>query len=154
MCVQAKHPAPSTHQLSEREWFGPACNHDVFSSRRAKHVKHTACLVQPNIVMQQRRHLSCRTVPHIALCMPCRNVPRFAVLCCAVLDHCLPQVVAAQGGQFTSVYDSRVVYQLRERTLARSGCSNSSASWPPLWSCLYAYPSEHQVQRSSSKSSQ
>lgn len=58
------------------------------------------------------------------------------------------QVLAAQGGQFTSVYDSRVVYPLQQWTYARSGCSssdNNSSSWPPLWSCLYAYPSANRV---------
>jgi hypothetical protein len=54
------------------------------------------------------------------------------------------QVVAAQGGQFTSVYVSRVVYQLHDWTHARNGCSSGEA-WPPLWSCLYAFPSAEQV---------
>lgn len=56
----------------------------------------------------------------------------------------LAQVVAAQGGQFTSVFDSRVVYQLQDWTYARAGCSSGDA-WPPLWSCLYAHPSANQV---------
>jgi predicted amidohydrolase YtcJ len=39
------------------------------------------------------------------------------------------------------VFDSRVAYQLQEWTHARSGCGSKSG-WPPLWSCMYAYPSE------------
>lgn len=57
---------------------------------------------------------------------------------------CLHQVVAVQGGLFTSVFDSRVVYQLQDWTYARAGCSSSDA-WPPLWGCLYAHPSANQV---------
>jgi len=54
------------------------------------------------------------------------------------------QIVAAQGGQFTSVFDSRVVYQLQQWTYARCGCS-SGVAWPPLWSCIYAFPTAKQV---------
>lgn len=54
------------------------------------------------------------------------------------------KIVAAQGGQFTSVFDSRVVYQLQQWTYARCGCS-SGVAWPPLWSCIYAFPTAKQA---------
>lgn len=54
------------------------------------------------------------------------------------------QIVAAQGEQFTSVFDSRVVYQLQQWIYARCGCS-SGVAWPPLWSCMYAFPTAQQV---------
>eukprot|EP00775_Hariotina_reticulata_P010743 gene10743-10899_t len=53
------------------------------------------------------------------------------------------KVVAVQEGGFTSVFDQRVKYQLQQWTHARCGCCGEA--WPPLWSCLYAFPTAAQA---------
>ena len=75
-----------------------------------------------------RRHCLClRTVakPHVA--------PHAAPSC--------TQVVAAVGDKLVSVFDGSTTYSLGKWTHARQG----AASRTPLYACLYAYATPHEV---------
>eukprot|EP00879_Flechtneria_rotunda_P004688 GHRR01004952.1.p1 GENE.GHRR01004952.1~~GHRR01004952.1.p1 ORF type:complete len:179 (+),score=57.98 GHRR01004952.1:172-708(+) len=52
------------------------------------------------------------------------------------------KVMAAKDGSFMSVYDKQVAYRPGYWTYARHSCK---AAWPPLWSCMCAYPTEQQA---------